>query len=331
MNPDAATPADAGAPAAADATAAQNPSLVAPALPETPEASDVPAPAAPAADTHTPAPAGVDESQLNADNAAIVAKSGKYLIGFEKLEQARERAQAAEAREAQLLQELEQLRNQQGKPAGSQLSAEQEGAIKEALGLADDVDLGDFTEDDFKRAFLAERRRNESAIKHLEDQLKARVDAILKPIREQQAAASLEEHQKIILEAHADAYEIAQSLELKQWVESKPAYMRLAIEQVLAQGQATDVVQLLNDFKKETGRATPAPQDKGPADARAKAQALLDSTPPKVPNSLSQIAGGAMGANSVFEAMEQMDAAQLAERLAELTPEQREAYYARHA
>lgn len=326
---------------AAPAADAATPALTAPAADagNTPTVSEP----APAPDANTAAktaaepaahiPQGVDESQLNAGNTVIQSKNGQYTIGFEKLEHARQRAQAAEAQAAQLQQEIERLRSQPGgAPVGGQLSQETQEAVKEALNLGDDVELGDFTEEDFKKAFMAERAKGAAALKHMQEQLQAQFNSVLEPLRERQEVQTRASHRDSILEAHADAYEIGESAELKQWVESKPAYMRPALEQVLSNGVATDVVQLLNDFKQETGRTKP-PQgtSHSAADARAQAKALLEAAPTVVPNSLSQVAGASQGASSPFEAMANLDAVQLAERLAEMTPDQREAFYARNA
>jgi hypothetical protein len=74
----------------------------------------------------------------------------------------------------------------------------------------------------------------------LADQVAARVEAALAPQREAQAreqAVSAEQaHAQKILDAHKDAFEVAESKEFASWKSGQPGYMQAAIDRTLQAG-----------------------------------------------------------------------------------------------
>lgn len=113
------------------------------------------------------------------------------------------------------------------------------------------------------------------------DQVAARVEAALAPQREAQAreqAVSVEQaHTQKILDAHKDAFEVAESKEFAAWKSGQPGYMQAAIDRTLQAGSAQDVIDLLGQFKQvhaaAAGAATADPT------AAAVAKALADAKP----------------------------------------------------
>ena len=279
-----------------------------------------------------PAPAEVDVNNpaLTADNTVIHSKSGTYQIPFESLEKARDRAKLAETQLVAMQAEVEQLRQLQaqaqarvdaGEPLTDAQSAANTQAVQDAVANGADVSLfGDFSEEAMAKAVVTISER--AVQRALEEQARA-----------QNANSAKATHDNHILLAHADAFEIGQSKELRDWIAAQPSFARAGCEKVLAGGDAAQVVELLSAFKQATGRQTPAAPaaqaSHSSADARAKAQQAIDGVPDPVPVSLTQIAGGT-APQSLYERMGKMDGAQRAEALMDMTPDQREAYYARN-
>lgn len=252
----------------------------------------------------TAATASAQEEHEGApEGAPIASKSGGYTIPYEKLTEARTARDSAIAEAAQLRAQLEQMTaaqaaNLQQAQAESQAradagkaptQADQNLAAAQTLveGGADASLFGSFSEEDIAAG--------------IEKMVAARVDAALAPQREAQREAQAREqatqvqtaeqaHSQKILDAHKDAFEIAESKEFASWKSGQPGFMQVAIDRTLNAGTAQDVIDLLGQFKQIHAGAEGAASADPTAAAVAKALADAKTAPPM---SLSNLPGAA--------------------------------------
>lgn len=244
----------------------------------------------------------VDELEgLTAENAAIQARDGKHLIGFEKLVEARESAQRYKQEAQEALAQLEALK--QAAPEGKQ------NAQIDAAQAAIDAGVSPELFGDFSEQALAEGI-NKLVSERMERLLNERLATELEPIKAREAVSKQSEHERAILAAHPDAQSIAESVELENWINSQPSFLRNSYAAVLSEGSTQDVIELLNAYKANTNTGN------RPAPVRGV----------QAPHSLSDFAGSARGASSRTEAMQNMDGLELVNEMANMTPEQLENY-----
>lgn len=237
-----------------------------------------------------------DEPEGAPEGAPIASKSGGYTIPYEKLTEARTARDSAIAEAAQLRAQLEQMTaaqaaNLQQAQAEAQARADAGKAPTQAdqnlaaatslvQGGTDASLFGDFSE--------------EGIASGIEKLVAARVEAALAPRREAQAreqAVSAEQvHTQKILDAHKDAFEVAESKEFASWKSGQPGYMQAAIDRTLQAGSAQDVIDLLGQFKQVHAAAAGAATGDPTAAAVAKALADAKTAPPV---SLSSLPGAA--------------------------------------
>ena len=257
----------------------------------------------------TAATASAQEEHEGApEGAPIASKSGGYTIPYEKLTEARTARDSAIAEAAQLRAQLEQMTaaqaaNLQQAQAEAQARADAGKAPTQAdqnlaaatslvQGGTDASLFGDFSE--------------EGIASGIEKLVAARVEAALAPHREAQArdqAVSAEQaHTQKILDAHKDAFEVAESKEFASWKSGQPGYVQAAIDRTLQAGSAQDVIDLLGQFKQVHANAADAATADPTAAAVAKALADAKTAPPV---SLSSLPGAAAaGASEAERVME---------------------------
>ena len=309
-------PGEGGAPGAADAGngdggegGAGSGTPAPPAEPPAAPAPPAPAPA-PAATPAAPAAAPAVEDPAN---TVILAKDGIHTIGYEKLVEAREEAKAATAEADRLRQELEAARRA---PAPAPAPASTSPAPAPAAAPAEDQPLfGDYSEEAMRAGVQALIKQNlEQFTKQLEGQLT--------PLQEQQARAAYQEHLTTIYAAHPDADSIVQSTQFEQWKAAQPAPFRKAIEATQKEGDAQEMVELLDTYRKShprqdnpatapaaapaaTPAAAPAPATAGAkGDPAARAHAAIEAAPSRPTASLSSIPAGGppqSGEGNAFE------------------------------
>lgn len=262
--------------------------------------------------------------------APIASKSGAYMIPYEKLEQARDRAKTLEGENESLRAQLAELNAKQqanleqaedkaqarADAGKEQTQADQNlEAAKKAMGQGVDASLfGDFSEEGIAKgiAALMERTREE-----LRAELREEAARELKPLKDREAQEVKDSHYSAILEKHPDANEIVQSSQFAAWHASLPGFQRAAVDAVLnpeTGGTAAEVIEVFDTFKAQTGKAAaPAAQDKGKAPEVQR----------RVPHSLSEIAGEQHQdiAQQVM-ASAGTDPNALIERMQDMTPEQ---------
>lgn len=262
--------------------------------------------------------------------APIASKSGAYMIPYEKLEQARDRAKTLEGENESLRAQLAELNAKQqanleqaedkaqarADAGKEQTQADQNlEAAKKAMGQGVDASLfGDFSEEGIAKgiAALMERTREE-----LRAELREEAARELKPLKDREAQEVKDSHYSAIFQKHPDANEIVQSSQFAAWHASLPGFQRAAVDAVLnpeTGGTAAEVIEVFDTFKAQTGKAAePAAQDKGKAPEVQR----------RVPHSLSEIAGEQHQdiAQQVM-ASAGADPNALIERMQDMTPEQ---------
>ncbi|WP_055128522.1 hypothetical protein [Pseudomonas mediterranea] len=147
----------------------------------------------------------------------------------------------------------------------------------------------DFLTDDDKKAietFKSEWPTEHTAINKLYDakikaelgnyktQLIADLNVVLAPLYQSVGTVQANSHTGTIKAAHPDADAIAPAV--VEWVKTQPSYSQVGMMEVLQKGNAAQVVELLNDYKKTlappgAAPVTPAPvvENKGPATKKA--------------------------------------------------------------
>ncbi|WP_120967045.1 hypothetical protein [Comamonas sp. lk] len=264
--------------------------------------------------TPPPAADATPNAQEEPEGAPIASKSGGYTIPYEKLTEARTARDSAIAERDQLRAQLEQLTaSQASNLQQAQVDAQARAdaghaptqadqnlaAVKTLVDGGADVSLfGDFSE--------------EGMAAGIDKLVAARVDAALAPQREAQREAQAREqaaqeltaeqaHAQKILDAHKDAFEVAESKEFASWKAGQPGYMQAAIDRTLTAGTAQDVIDLLGQFKQVHAGAAGAASADPTAAAVAKALADAKSAPPV---SLSSLPGAAPAGTEADRAME---------------------------
>ena len=276
----------------------------------------------------TEAPTDTPDDSSNDDvegEKVVLARDGVHTIPYEKLVEARERDRVSQEALAAANAELEILRKQIQTPANV-APTQQEQDIETAQAAIDAGVNPDYF-GDFSEEALAE-----GINKLIDERVKAQVDAqvaqALQPIqaREQESAESA--HYRTIYEAHQDIDSILESGEFDAWKGAQPTYVQAALDGVLAQGTAEQVVELLNNYKQSTNStAEPAKADKPSVDdLKAKAREAINNAAPAIPASLSDIPGGHKGATSITEQMDSMSGIDIADEMMSWPAEKREQY-----
>lgn len=283
---------------------------------------------APAPETITDKPEDDATSNDDADadgEKVVLARDGVHTIPYEKLVEARERDRVSQEALAAANAELEILRKQAQTPA-TVAPTQQEQDIETAQAAIDAGVNPDYF-GDFSEEALAE-----GINKLIDERVKAQVDAqvaqALQPIQAREQESAEAAHYRTIYEAHQDIDSILESGEFETWKGAQPSYIQSALDGVLAQGTAEQVVELLNNYKQSTNStAEPAKADKPSVDdLKAKAREAINNAAPAIPASLSDIPGGHKGATSITEQMDSMSGIDIADEMMSWSAEKREQY-----
>lgn len=275
----------------------------------------------------TEAPTDTPDDSSNDDvegEKVVLARDGVHTIPYEKLVEARERDRVSQEALAAANAELEILRKQAQTPA-TVAPTQQEQDIETAQAAIDAGVNPDYF-GDFSEEALAE-----GINKLIDERVKAQVDAqvaqALQPIQAREQESAEAAHYRTIYEAHQDIDSILESGEFETWKGAQPSYIKAALDGVLTQGTAEQVVELLNNYKQST-TSTPAAKADKPStdDLKAKAREAINNAAPPIPASLSDIPGGHKGATNITEQMKSMSPMELAETMMDWSPEKREQY-----
>lgn len=266
----------------------------------------------------------VDESQLNADNAVILAKDGKHTIPYGKLVEARNSSQEWKQKFDEAQSQLAQLQAQAqtSKIDNTQTSQEQKlEVVQEAIknGTIDPSIFGDFSEESMAKGI-------EQAFDILADKkIDQKIQALIAPLMQQHQLSAEEKHFNEIFTAHPDAESIVESKEFNDWKEAQPSFLKNAYETVLNQGSAAQVVELLGLYKSNTQSSQQAAQPAEDA-VKAVAQKAVSQAQTPPPNSLSDLPAGSPAGVSRDERLAAMSPMQLSEEMQNWTPDQIEQF-----
>ena len=257
-------------------------------------------------------------------NPVVLAKDGVHTIPYEKLVEARDGEKHWKAQAEAAQQQLAALQAQaEQRAAAGQAPTTADAAVAQAAAAIEagvDPDLfGDFSEEAIAKG-----------VQKLVDARVAAVEAklaeVMRPLQAKAQVTEAEKHFQAIYQAHPDADSLAESAELKSWINTQPSFVRQGFEAVLSQGTTTQVIELLDAFKAANGRTQTPPAAQNAAEA---AKAVIAKAQTPVPASLSDIPGSAAGPADELEAIRQMSASDLMGKLEGKTPDQIEALMAR--
>ena len=130
-------------------------------------------------------------------------------------------------------------------------------------------------EKEWSEVSRAEQIKRQAELQHVQDVVYSNVRSALAPIVEQLQQSKVEAHFNSIRSRVPDFDDIREPVQ--EWVKEQPEFVRPAFEQVLKQGSADQVVELLNAYKQATGKTGAAPQV--PASSASKGQQQPASRP----------------------------------------------------
>ena len=266
----------------------------------------------------------IDESQLNAENAVILAKDGKHTIPYDKLVEARNGEKEWKQKFDEAQQQLAQLQAdaQERKDNGQAPTAQDNQADIAQQAIDQGVDpaiFGDFSEKDLAAGI--QKLVNSQVSTLVQQQLQT----ALAPIQQQQQVSVEQVHFNEIFTAHPDAESIVESKEFNDWKNAQPSFLKDAYETVLDKGSAAQVVELLGLYKSNTQSGQQAAQPANDA-VKAVAQKAVSQAQTPPPNSLSDLPAGSPAGVSRDERLAAMSPAQLAEEMQGWTPDQVEQF-----
>lgn len=130
-------------------------------------------------------------------------------------------------------------------------------------------------------ATFVEKRARQIAAEQAQ-QAQSSLEQRLTPLEQAQREAADLQHQQTILAEHPDASEIAASDEFMGWIDSQPDYLQPAMRQVVQNGSAAQVNQLLSQYK-TANPAKPAPSNERQRQKAQNARAVpsRSSAPPR--------------------------------------------------
>ena len=269
----------------------------------------------------------------NAENSVVLAKDGKHTIPYERLQETREQVQ-------QYKQQVEQLTAQlaaQQTPGNTQV-AQQNAAVAEAVieasGNNSDVMalFGDFSEEAIAKGVEALVSQREALVsQRVSAQVQSMMDAALAPFKQQQQLSAEQQHFAYIEAQHPDYDSIAESQEFQSWKDAQPSFIRGAYDDVLNNGNAEQVVELLSLYKSQNN-VSPKVDTPAPTQAMVeKAKQAVQNAPSKVPHSVTDLPAGSPAALSADERLSNLSGPELLAEMENWSPDQVEAYMSRRA
>jgi len=115
------------------------------------------------------------------------------------------------------------------------------------------------------------RKMIDSAVKSTRREIRAEVDRDVTPLRQTLTETTAERHFATIREAHDDFDAVVEAGELKGWIDTQPSFIRRAYEQVYNGGTATEVVELMDQFRVANPRGSGVENVEGVAASNGKA------------------------------------------------------------
>ena len=196
------------------------------------------------------------DSKDNDDKAGevekvILAKDGVHTIEYEKLVEARDSAKNNKA-EADSWKEIadakdvliKELQDKAADDGTAQSEVDADDAVKL---LADLDELAEDYPEAAKgiKALLESNKTLAEKVESLGDLVKTTTESV----EENSVKSAAEKHFDTIRDAHSDFAEVVESNEFKAWVEEQPKFLQKTYLDVLKEGTASDVIEMLDNFK----------------------------------------------------------------------------------
>lgn len=139
--------------------------------------------------------------------------------------------------------------------------------------LSSDEDVKEFAEEFpeihavLEKSLKAVMERYTQAMSQAFQTLLQQIDQKYQPIASSVTQIAEKEKDETIKSQHPDYSNLIQSQELKDWIDSQPKTLKKAYSEILENGSAEDMIEMLNDFKLKTGikstqESQPAPKKK---------------------------------------------------------------------
>ncbi|NWK74108.1 hypothetical protein HYG93_07370 [Acinetobacter sp. SwsAc6] len=271
-----------------------------------------------------------DESQMNAENAVIVAKDGKHTIPYEKLVEARngekEWKQKFDASQQQLAELQANAQERKDNGVAPTVQDNQADIAQQAIDQGvDPAIFGDFDEKGLADGIQKLVDMRVSAM------VQQKLDSALAPMQQQQQVSAEHAHFNTIFTAHPDAESIVESKEFSDWLDNQPNITKDAYKTVLDKGSASQVVELLGLYKSGTQSTQAAQQQQNTDAVRAAAMQAVNKAPTKVPHSVTDFPSGNPTGQSNDERLANLSGPELLAEMSNWTDAQIDAYYARNA
>ncbi len=212
---------------------------------------------------------------------------------LEKLRERENKMKSWEGRLSALHRENEELKRRLQEAGGQGGPAQPDTATQGTAGAqqtgnegGDGPDSDTGSQDDDLRARVKEEYGEEIAewvdkrAQEIAEQAVGRVDQRIAPLEQARQEAQAAQHQQAILSEHPDAAEIHQSPEFGEWLDSLPSYAASAARQVVEQGSAQEVNELLSQYK-ASKQPEPSEAQKPAGASKARAVKSRSSGPPK--------------------------------------------------
>jgi hypothetical protein len=262
------------------------------------------------------------------DEPVIAQKSGKGVIPYSALEEARMQAQQwkliAEQKDA-LLAQLEAAKAQD---AGTGATQAQDAVIEEYASEYPEV------AEDLKPLI---QQMIAQGVKDALDKVTQQVEQRVAPVEQQVVKQLQSENDQAILAVHADIIDVSHTPEFAKWMQETPYVLDrqskqpLNVAQVWQEFKSPQVNELLSQFKASRESPTPPPPDKS-AETKAKAQEKLANVKTQAPGTFSDIpSAGVKDASSEAERFLAMSPAELERAMLTMTEAQRNDLFARLA
>lgn len=261
----------------------------------------------------------------------VLAKDGVHTIPYETLQKTREQEQYWKQQALESQQALQALKDAQASATTTQAqnNAEAAQAAIEASGNSQAVMelFGDFSEEAIAKGVQA------LIAQQVPNQIQAALNQALAPIQQQQQLTAQQTaeaaHFALIHEKHPDAGSIAESQEFTGWLTQQPSIVRDAYNNVLSNGTATQVVELLDLYKAQNNVGQSAQPASVTNEMLEKAKQAVQNAPPKVPMSVTDLPAGQPASVSANERLDSLSASQLLQEMENWTPEQIDAFTTR--
>jgi len=168
-----------------------------------------------------------------------------------------------ETEKARLLAEVQTIKSQ---PAISPEPKKDPSSFMDLLTDKEKAELADY-DSEFDLVSKMEGKKRDLALKRLEEKFDSRLNEMmesLKPVneftaqtRERFANEAEELHFSSIAQSHSDYEKYVNDGSITNWIASKPKYLQGGLQAIYESGTASDIVDMLSDFKKETGIIPP--------------------------------------------------------------------------